>query len=127
MASPPFPVLMGFIKRIWSEFVIDKIVMLRNGVILVRFNSIDTRDKVLVQGVYQFDKKRLIVKSWHKDFQKEKINQVPVLVRLPDLDLKYWGVSAWSKLASLLGTPIMADQNTQEKSKANYARVLIEV
>lgn len=95
--------------------------MLKNGVILVRFDSIDTRDEVLMQGLYQFDKEPFIVKPWHEDFQKEKINQVPVWVWVQ------LGASALSELASLLGTPIMTDKSTQEKSEANYASVLIEV
>lgn len=95
--------------------------MLKNGVILVRFDSIDTRDKVLMQGLYQFDEEPFIVKPWHEDFQKEKINQVPVWVWVQ------LGGSALSELASLLVTPIMTDKSTQEKSEANYASVLIEV
>ena len=67
------------------------------------------------------------MKPWHEDFQKDKIEQVPVWVQLPDLELKYWSAIALSTLTSLLGTPIMADKNTQEKNKVHYARVLIEV
>ena len=44
-------------------------------------------------------------------------------VQLPDLDLKDWSASSLSKLASLLGTPIMVDKNTEEKSTVRYARV----
>ena len=92
--------------------LIDKIVMLKNGVVLVRFDSKETRDRVLQQGCYQFDKKPFIVKPWHKDFQKKRIEALPIWVQLPDLDLKYWSSTALSKFASLLGTPIMADKNT---------------
>ena len=81
------------------------------GAVLVRFDSMETRDKVLQQGCYQFDKKSFILKPWHKDFQKEKTEFVPVWVQLPELDLKYWSPTALGKLASLLGTPIMADKN----------------
>jgi len=79
--------------------------------VLVRFDSVEKRDKVLLHGCYQFDKKPFIVKPWHKDFQKEKIEFVPVWVQLPELDLKYWSPTGQNKLASLLGTPIMADKN----------------
>lgn len=48
-------------------------------------------------------------------------------VQLPELDLKYWSPTALSKLASLLRTPIMADKNTQEKNKVQFARILIEM
>ncbi|KAJ8433605.1 hypothetical protein Cgig2_016535 [Carnegiea gigantea] len=66
-ASLPLSVLTGFIKIIRHEMLIDRIVMLTN-------------DRVLLQGFYQFDKKRFIVKPWHKDLQKEKIESVPVWI-----------------------------------------------
>jgi len=46
-ASPPFSVLEGFIHRIWADYSIKKIVLMRNGLILVKFDSIDTKDIVL--------------------------------------------------------------------------------
>jgi len=37
--------------------------------------------------------------------------------------MKCWSASPLSKLASLLGTLIMADRNTKEKNKVHYTRV----
>ncbi|KAJ8441780.1 hypothetical protein Cgig2_009026 [Carnegiea gigantea] len=88
--SPPLSVLTSFIKRIWHDFLIDRIIMFKNGVALVRFDYVETRDKVLI---------------W---------------VQLPDLDLKYWSASALSKLASLLGTPIMVHKNTKKKYRIQH-------
>ena len=48
------------------------------GLCLLDLNSMEMRDKVLQQGYYQLYKKPFIVKPWHKDFQKEKIEFVPV-------------------------------------------------
>ena len=71
-ASPLLPVLVGFLNHISNKFLIDKIVMLKNRVTLLWFESIDTYNKVLMQRVYQFDKKPLIVKPWHKDYQRRR-------------------------------------------------------
>ncbi|KAJ8430370.1 hypothetical protein Cgig2_034181 [Carnegiea gigantea] len=87
-ASPPF-----------ADFIIDRVMMLNNGVLLVRFDYLEAWD--------------------------QKIDKVRVWV-LPDLDLKYWSASSLSKLASLLGTPITVDKNTEEKSTVRYARVSIK-
>lgn len=38
-AHPPFKVLKGFLQRLWAKHGINKIVMLKNGIILVRFDS----------------------------------------------------------------------------------------
>ncbi|KAM3266715.1 hypothetical protein P3L10_003710 [Capsicum annuum] len=38
-AHPPFEVIKGFIQRIWAKHGLNRIVMLKNGVILVRFDT----------------------------------------------------------------------------------------
>ena len=93
----------------------------------MKFGSIETGDEVMQQGFNQFDKKPFIVTPWHENFQKEKVEQVPVWVQFPKLDLKYWSLISLSKLASLLGILIMADKNTVEKNMVNYATLLIEI
>ena len=126
-ASPHFGVLTGFIRRIWAEYKIEKIVTLKNSVVLLEFDSMETRDTVMQRGFYHFDKKLLIAKPWHEGMQKEKVEQVPVWVQFSELNLKYWSLSALSKLTSIFGIPIMADKNTVEKNMGHYARVLIEM
>ncbi|KAJ8435323.1 hypothetical protein Cgig2_022924 [Carnegiea gigantea] len=71
-AFPPFSVLTSFVKCIRHDLLIDKIVVLRKGVVLVRFDYVEMHDKVLLQGCYQFDKKPFIVRPWNKDFQKRE-------------------------------------------------------
>ena len=50
-----------------------------------------------------------------------------MFVQFSKLDLRYWTASSLSQLASLLGTAIMAEKDTQEKNMMNHARVLIGV
>ena len=93
----------------------------------MRFDSIETRDAVMQRGFYHFDKKPFIVKPGYEGIQKKRVEHVPVWVQFPKLDLRYWSLTALSKLASLLGMPIMANKNTVEKNMVPYARVLIEM
>ena len=46
-ASPLLSVLTGFSKRIWNELLIDRIIMLKNGVVLAQFDYKETRDRAL--------------------------------------------------------------------------------
>jgi len=101
--------------------------MMGNGIILVKFDSIETRGEVLQRGCYHFDTKPIIVILWHVNFQMKRVEKVLVWVRFLEIDLKYWGLTSLSKLASLLGIPIMAKKNTMEKNMVNYARVMVEM
>ncbi|XP_015168553.1 uncharacterized protein [Solanum tuberosum] len=87
------------------------------------------KEEVLQGGIYHFDNKPLIVKAWSPDmeFTREELYTVPIWVKLPGLDFKYWSPKGLSKIGSLIGKPLMVDQNTERKLGLSFARLLIEV
>ncbi|XP_074290657.1 uncharacterized protein LOC141617369 [Silene latifolia] len=124
-ANPPSEVIEGFIRRIWTKFNIDKISFMPNGVFLVRFKSVEMKDKVLNSGYYMFDNKPMIVKSWTRDLEmrKEEVSSVPAWIRMHNLPLKFWG-KGLPKITSLVGNYIKSDVATEEKTRLGYARVM---
>ena len=64
-ANPPFEVMKGFFKRLWSGYNIDKIMYVRKGVFLVRFENLQDKLAVEKRGFYHFDRKPLLVKGWN--------------------------------------------------------------
>lgn len=54
--------------------------MLKNGVILVRFDIEVGKNEVIEGGIYHFDNKPFIVKAWSPDmeFTRDEINTVPI-------------------------------------------------
>ncbi|KAJ8425740.1 hypothetical protein Cgig2_000800 [Carnegiea gigantea] len=128
-ANPPLEVIKGFILRIWGSYEIDKILQVRRGIFLVRFQNPEDRDKVLKKGIYHFDSKPLMVKGWNPnmDLCTESSESLPIWIRLPELDLKYWGMNSLSKLCSTLGIPLKTDQFTKNKTMIRYARELVEI
>ena len=81
------------------------------------------------KGVYFFDNKPFIVKPWNEnmDLNTEELVSLPIWVRFPDHDVKYWGSDSLSKLGSMLGIPIKTDKFTRDKAFLRYARLLIEM
>ncbi|XP_062112634.1 uncharacterized protein LOC133823801 [Humulus lupulus] len=55
------------------------------------------------------------------------IRSVPLWIRLQDLGLQYWGSKCLSALVSTLGKPIMVDKFTRERSRVQFARVMVEM
>ncbi|XP_070024779.1 uncharacterized protein [Nicotiana sylvestris] len=60
-------------------------------------------------------------------FTREELYTVPIWIRLPGSDFKYWSPKGLSKIGSLVGKPLMIDNNTKKKTGLNFSRVLIEV
>ncbi|XP_021714866.1 uncharacterized protein LOC110682829 [Chenopodium quinoa] len=125
----PLSVVSGFARRMWGRYGIDKVSLMTNGVFLVRFRTIEARDRVLGAGPVWFDNKPVIVKQWvaGMDLDAEPVDLVPIWVRLPGLKLKYWGQKTLTKLASMIGNPIKTDKATTTKERLEYARIMIEV
>ncbi|XP_070025730.1 uncharacterized protein [Nicotiana sylvestris] len=61
------------------------------------------------------------------EFTREELLTVPIWIKLPDLDFKYWSQKGLSKIGSLIGKPLMVDQNTDKRIGLKFARLLVEV
>ncbi|XP_074284009.1 uncharacterized protein LOC141608567 [Silene latifolia] len=127
-ANPPWEVVEGFIRRIWTKFNIDKISFMPNGIFLVRFKTMEMKDKVMSSGHYLFDNKALIVKPWNRDMEmtKDDVKSVPAWVQIHKLPLKFWG-KGLPKITGLIGKYIKSDATTEERTRLGYARVMVEL
>ena len=83
--------MQGFIQRIWSAYELDKIILVRKGVFMVRFMHMQDKSTVEKKGLYYFDSKIFLVKGWNleMDLHNTSIKSLPLWVQLPDLDVKY--------------------------------------
>ncbi|XP_057529597.1 uncharacterized protein LOC130808151 [Amaranthus tricolor] len=127
-ANPPLKVMEGFVHRKWKLQGLDKLVGIGKGVFLARFHDKDNMLKVYNGDHIFFDSKPLIMKPWTPDIDvmKDDVKTVPMWIKLPGLDLKYWGVKALTKICSGVGKFIKPDNPTLDKDKLQFARVLIE-
>ncbi|KAK9733160.1 hypothetical protein RND81_04G047700 [Saponaria officinalis] len=117
--NPPSQVLTGFIKRIWDKHEYDKLVLLPNGVFIVRFKSKEVQEQVLRMGYQLFDSKPLIIKPWSDECKlvKEEVKAVPTWVRLHGLVIKFWGEACLRRF----------DATTDLRTRLVFARYLVEV
>ncbi|XP_056689967.1 uncharacterized protein [Spinacia oleracea] len=126
-ANPPLRVMEGFIRRIWKKYNVDKVVLVKKGIYLVRFFTMDMRDQVIV-GHHFFDNEPMIVKPWNveMDMEKEELKYVPIWIQLR-LNFKYWGEKSLFKIVSQIGKPIKRDTATVSRDKLQFARVLVDI
>lgn len=127
-ANPPIKVMEGFAHRMWKNNEFDKIIGIGKGVYLARFHNKENMLKICNGEHMFFDSKPLITKPWSPDIDvmKEDIKSIPLWIKLPCLDLKYWGVKALTKICSGVGKLVQLDNSTLNKDKLNFARILVE-
>ncbi|CAH9129701.1 unnamed protein product [Cuscuta epithymum] len=99
------------------------------GWVIFHFQSEDDRTKVISEGPYSSYGKALFLKMLSEDFEfdGEEFLKVPTWIKFPGLSVTLWNKPEISELASRVGVPIIADQITQNKARAQFARVLVEV
>lgn len=61
-AHPPFNVTNGYIQRLWGKYDINKVVILKNRVILVRFDSNVGKNDVIEGGIITLTISHLLLK-----------------------------------------------------------------
>lgn len=65
---------------------------MKNGIVLVSFESEESLNEVLQGGIYHFDNMPFIMKAWHSEmeFTRDELLTVPIWIKMPGLDFKYW-------------------------------------
>ncbi|XP_057250156.1 uncharacterized protein LOC104890269 [Beta vulgaris subsp. vulgaris] len=110
-ANPPTMVMEGFVRRIWRNLGVDKVGMVEKGIFIVRFNSMENRDKV-VNGRYPFfDGKPVMIKAWYQDMDFKRGE----------------GQRCLTKIVSKVGKYLKVDNATLKREKLQLAKVLVEV
>ncbi|XP_074288389.1 uncharacterized protein LOC141613551 [Silene latifolia] len=116
-----------YIYNVWGRFGVERVSFLDNGVFLVRFTKNEDRDALLQSVYYLYDNKPIVIKPWTVDMElvKAKVDVVPVWVKLFNVPLKFWG-SCLPAVAGLVGKFVKKDQETHDKVRLSYARVMVE-
>lgn len=96
---------------------------------MIKFELATDKDKMLFEGHYMIASKPTIVKEWTTEFcfENEVLKEIPLWVRLRKLPLTCWSRDSLSRIGSVLGKPVCANDCTSEQKRISYARLLIEV
>ncbi|KAG5609952.1 hypothetical protein H5410_021233 [Solanum commersonii] len=126
---PGYNALTRYINQFWTIAVKPKVFYHEDGYYVIRFASIDDMNQILYSGPYTINNRPIILKPWtvNFDFNKEFPTKIPLWLKFPKLPMSCWGKGSLSRIASVIGVPIYADECTANQTKISYARMLIEV
>ncbi|XP_056688055.1 uncharacterized protein [Spinacia oleracea] len=127
--KPSIGAVIRYIANEWKNVSKPQVFLHDDGYFIVKFGSKKDRDAVLVAGPHTFFGRPMITKPWTAsfNFKEEVLRVIPVWVRLPNLPLCCWGPDSLSKIGSLIGVPLFADECTSKQLRISFARMLIEV
>ncbi|XP_070037241.1 uncharacterized protein [Nicotiana tomentosiformis] len=83
------------------------------------FQTIEDAHEILCVGPYYIANKPIILKQWTPDFDfnEEFPTVIPLWVKFPKLPMSCWEVGPLSRIASVIGKPIFADECTTKKTR----------
>ncbi|XP_021729884.1 uncharacterized protein LOC110696859 [Chenopodium quinoa] len=126
---PTIAAVLRFFAQQWNDMQKPDVYWHDDGYFIINMCSSDDRDTILCSCPHMFFGKPAIVKPWCPDFDfhAEILRTIPLWVKFPNLPLNCWGSHTLSRLGSLLGVPICADECTTRHIRVSFARVLIEI
>ncbi|KAJ6369367.1 hypothetical protein OIU78_001687 [Salix suchowensis] len=125
----PFHAINSIARRIWSSYGLEKVTTVSNDFTLFRFSDEASIQDIMAKGPWLFGGKSIILHKWYPGFHfdRNKIQTLPVWVRLMGLPFPLWNKKGLSLAASMVGKPLACDENTLHCHRLEYARVCVEV
>ncbi|XP_021767732.1 uncharacterized protein LOC110732122 [Chenopodium quinoa] len=126
---PTIAVVLRFFAQQWNDMQKPDVYWHDDGYFIVNMCSSDDRDTILCSGPHMFLGNPAIVKPWCRnfDFHAEILRTISLWVKFPNLPLNCWESDTLTRLGSLLGVPICADECTTRQLRVSFTRVLIEI
>ncbi|XP_056689965.1 uncharacterized protein [Spinacia oleracea] len=127
--TPTIASIKRYITANWTHVGTPNVFLHDDGYFIIQFDSVDDRNTIMSGGPYTFFNKPMIIKPWSSEFNfyEEVLRVIPLWVRLPNLPLNCWSSDSLSRIASLLGVPVCADDCTSRQQRVSFARILVEM
>ncbi|CAK8574347.1 unnamed protein product [Lathyrus sativus] len=119
----------NFMQRMWNFIKIPNLYYHDAGYFLLRFNSQEDKEAVMMRGPYTIRNMPMLLKEWQSGFnlKKDLLRRLPIWIKIPQLPLHLWGAKSLSKIGSDIGKPLVTDECTTNNLHVSYERILIEV
>nr|GFC73911.1 hypothetical protein [Tanacetum cinerariifolium] len=112
--DPSFPVVKQYALNTWRTFGFEKITRNDDGVYLFKFASKSGMDQVLEKGPWLIRKSPIILNKWTPSVSLKKceVANVPVWVKMYNVQVLAYSKDGLSLIATQIGKPIMLDAFT---------------
>ncbi|KAH0693411.1 hypothetical protein KY285_020508 [Solanum tuberosum] len=113
-----------YVPQFWTNVAQPDIYIHEVGYYIIRFQNKEDMLEILYKN-----NKPIILKAWTHGFNlaKKFPTKIPLWVEFPNLPMMCWGRNSLSRIDSVVGKPIYADEYTAKQTRISIARMLIEV
>jgi len=122
--------MVSWVDRFWKEVVgySPVVDLLTRGWFAVTFAKEEDLPKILNRS-WSLDHSPVLLKKWHPLFDAsiERVDIIPIWVRMPALPLQYWSEFHLRGIGNMLGTCLEVDLSFLKTHIKQVARVLVSI
>jgi len=122
--------VVSWVDRLWKvEIGYSPVVdLLTRGWFAVTFTKEEDLEKILNKS-WSLDHSPVLLKKWHPMFDAsiERVDLIPIWVRMPALPLQYWNELQLRGIGNMLGTVLDVDLSFLKTHMKQVARVLVSI
>lgn len=111
--------------KLWSSKGLVSVMQKDGRKFIFKFSSAASMHSVLAHGTWYFDRKPMVVTPWGKSVEPNTQNVMPIWIKLSNVPDCYWTKEGISRLASVVGKPLFADQLTSKFETLPFAKVCV--
>uniref|UniRef100_A0A1D1XMD1 UPF0348 protein lp_1534 n=1 Tax=Anthurium amnicola TaxID=1678845 RepID=A0A1D1XMD1_9ARAE len=125
---PAFKPLLSYIHERWRPKGDVSLHILSNGFFMCHFVLEEDLHRVL-NGFWTLRGRPLVVQRWCDGISLEKLSleELPIWVEFPTVPFHMWSNATFSKLGSLIGSPLYMEASTCRRSKFSNPRICVRV
>ncbi|KAK1397097.1 hypothetical protein POM88_006960 [Heracleum sosnowskyi] len=123
--APPFKVVSDFASGVWSKKGVCKVAQKNAMTFLFHFEDSSVMNGYLAKGTWYVGGKPMLVKAWGASIKDEPVSSIPLWVKISNIPDSYWTSKGLSRLASVVGPPLCADQLTSKLEVLPFAKFCV--
>lgn len=114
-----------FARKMWSGRGLLKVLQKDINTYVLQFDSEVNRDVVLARGTWYIGRRPMVVTCWGMKPGLDCITAIPLWIKLNNVPDSYWTEEGLSRLASVVGKPIGADDLTAKLYLLPFAKIQV--
>lgn len=116
--------VLEFANNVWKSRGLVHVGQKDARTFFFRFNSENAMNNALAKGTWYIDRKPMIVHAWGTN--ANSVQSLPLWVKCEKLPDSYWTQECLSRLASVIGPPLYADDMTSKLEVLPFARICVQ-
>lgn len=121
-----FSAVVNFARNLWGPKGLISVNKRDDRTFIFKFSSELQMHNMLSKGTWYIDRKPMVVHAWGVSIKKGKITNIPLWVQFSNIPDIYWNKECLSRLVSMIGRPLCADEHTAKLGVMPYARFCID-